>query len=119
MDIPELTWTRLDRLKEHPPLFRGSLFRYRKMAPTEEIIDYLLFETQEASGLGLVRDSGYGAGNVLVSLPAEAKALGNVVAISPEWLRRNWQNWVDSDCSADQVWVCLGGRPTLDKLPEE
>ena len=119
MDTSEMTWTRLDRLKEDPPLFRGSLFRYRKMAPIKEIIDYLLFATHEESGLGLIRDSGYGAGHVLVVLPAEAAAPGNVVAISPEWLRHNWQNWVDSDCSADRVWVCLGGRPTPDKLPEE
>jgi hypothetical protein len=118
LDIAEMTWTRLDHLKDDPPLFRGTLFRYRKTAPIEEIIDYLLFSTQEASGLGLVRDSGYGAGNVLVILPAEA-ALDDKVAISPEWLRRNWQNWVDSDCSADQVWVCPGGRPTPDKLPEK
>ncbi|TRC95104.1 hypothetical protein FJV76_17505 [Mesorhizobium sp. WSM4303] len=119
MDIPKMTWTRLDHLKDDPPLFRGSLFRYRKMASIEEVIDYMLFETHEASGLGLVRDSGYGAGNVLVFLPAEAKVPGKVVAISPEWLRHNWQNCVDSESTPDQVWVCLAGRPAPDKLPEE
>lgn len=71
-----MTWTKLENLQDDHPLFRGSLFRYQKTTPIEEILDYMLFATHEGSGLGLVRDCGYGAGNVLVILPAEAKVQG-------------------------------------------
>ena len=114
-----MNWTKLEHLKDDQPLFRGTLFRYRRPTPREEILDYMLLETHEESGFGLVRDCGYGAGHVLVILPAEAKAQGKIVAISSDWLRRNWQKWVDSNSAADHIWVCLQGRPAPDKLPDE
>ncbi|WP_139032208.1 Imm45 family immunity protein [Mesorhizobium amorphae] len=88
------------------------------MEPREEILDYLLFATHEASGLGLVRDCGSGAGNVLVIFPMEAR-VQNKVAISPEWLTRHWQEWVDGNSASGEVWVSTGGRSEPEKLPEE
>ena len=113
-----MIWTKLQDMRDDQPLFRGSLFRYRRMTPKEEILDYMLFATHEGSGLGLVRDCGYDAGNVLVILPAEAKMKGKG-AISPEWLSRHWQKWVDGSSASAEVWVCTGGRAEPEKLPEE
>ncbi|MER9554389.1 Imm45 family immunity protein [Mesorhizobium sp. M0323] len=113
-----MTWMKLTSIGEEEPLFRGSLFRYRRMARNNEILDYMLFAAHEASGLGLIRDSGYDAGIILVIFPAEAKSRGKV-AISPVWLCRHWQEWVDSSSTPDSVWVHKGGRLAAEKLPDE
>ncbi|MFK0693138.1 Imm45 family immunity protein [Mesorhizobium sp. IMUNJ 23033] len=97
------------------PLFRGTLFRFRRIVPREEILYYMLFSALEGSGLGLIRECGYDAGNILVIFPMEAKLPGKG-AISPAWLSRHWQEWVDSSTTADSVWVlkrgALGTRKT-------
>jgi hypothetical protein len=111
-----MSWAKLSSTSD--PLFPGAVFRFRKTTPPQEIVDYMLYEAWEANGLGLVRDSGYGAGHVLVVLPGEA-AVDGVRAISPQWLFRNWQEWVDSSSTPDEVWVHRGGRLPPEKLPDE
>ncbi|HTV69068.1 MAG TPA: Imm45 family immunity protein [Rhizobiaceae bacterium] len=114
-----MNFIRLSELDGSEPLFRGSILRFRKFAPREEIVDYMLFETSEGSGLGLIRDSGYGAGHVLVILPLEARFDSKVTAISPAWLKNHWQEWVDNHSVPHDVWVLKEGRAAPEKLPEE
>lgn len=113
-----MSWVKLSSMSDDVPLYRGTLFRFKRAGRKDEIVDWMLFATWEGSGLGLVRDSGYDAGIVSVVLPIEAKMEGEV-AISPKWLCRHWQEWVDSSSAADAVWVLRGGRGEPDKLPDE
>ncbi|MEH6419842.1 Imm45 family immunity protein [Pseudomonas sp. CGJS7] len=113
-----MNWKKLSSISNADPLFRGCLFRFRRLVPEDEIVEYMLFQTWEASGLGLVRDCGYEAGLVLIVLPAEAMAEG-AVGISPQWLIHHWKKWIDNSSSPDEVWVLKDGRSTPDALPDE
>lgn len=113
-----MTWVKLTNIQDKDPLFRGSLFRFRRMIPREEILDCMLFTAFEESSLGFIRDCGHDAGNILVVFPIEAKLEG-MVAISPTWLARHWQKWVDTSSTPDNVWVLKGGRLEPEKLPDE
>ncbi|MER8885747.1 Imm45 family immunity protein [Mesorhizobium sp. M0816] len=112
-----LTWTTLNSLGENDLLYRGAVFRFRARTPVEEIREYMLFETSEASGLGLVRCSGYDAGHVLVYLPEEAKAEG-ARAISPKWLASHWLEWIGHSIPS-QVWVSKEAQESPERLPDE
>ena len=111
------TWITLSSLRETDLLYRGAVFRFRARTPIEEIREYMLFETSEASGLGLVRCSGYGAGHVLVYLPKEAMA-EDAVAISPKWLVSHWSEWIGHSIPSE-IWVAKEAQASPKRLPDE
>ncbi|WP_157632748.1 Imm45 family immunity protein [Hoeflea sp. 108] len=116
--VSRISWVKLSTVSDDDPLYRGTLFRFKRVGRKDEIVDWMLFATWQGSGLGLVRDSGHDAGIVSVVLPIEAKVEGEV-AISPTWLCRHWQEWIDSRSAAGSVWVLRDGRGEPDKLPDE
>jgi hypothetical protein len=74
--------------------------------PYEDAVDFLLvLEPSSPSGFQLVVATGYKAGHLLVSLPIEAKAPGNVHALAKSWLIQNWARWIYPKCPVEEVQV--------------
>ena len=104
-----MKWKSLASLK-NVPLSHGAIVRTPGEWPHEKVVDLLVFDAQQyGSGMGLMVDSGYKSGLVLVILPADSN-FGKGGALSSDWLRKNWRKWVYRS-NPSSVMVCTRGRP--------
>jgi Immunity protein 45 len=90
-----------------PHAFRGTVFRCLSAAwPYEHAVDFILvLDHTSPSGFELIVATGYKAGHSVVCPPADAKAPGELVAISTSWLIRNWTQWIYAECPVEHVRV--------------
>lgn len=81
---------------------RGSILSVPGKYPFEEIVEFMLFETQEAdTPYGLITVSGYKAGLILVRLPKESVSANG--GVDKVWFLANWDKWVYPDCDVNDV----------------
>ena len=86
-------------------LWRGTIFRFNGKYPFENIVDFMLVDIPYVeSSFALICISGYYAGACECCLPKEAKNAGTH-SISTDWLIKNWNKWVYSECSVNDVLV--------------
>lgn len=89
---------------EDENLWRGTVFRFPAVHPFEAVVDFMLFEDASSeSGFSLVCTTGYKSGLHEGELPLEARALGNVFAISRSWLVENWTQSIYRETPASEV----------------
>ncbi|MCZ8227514.1 MAG: Imm45 family immunity protein [Burkholderiaceae bacterium] len=88
-------------------LWRGTVFRLLKSEwPHETPVDLMLVQSEESpSGFSLVVTTGYKAGALSWTLPASARAKGPVIAISRNWVIKNWERRIYPGCPAESVRV--------------
>lgn len=92
-----MSWKRLCDIKEGETFAHGAVLRTPAKWPYEEIVDFLLIQSQESpSGFTLIVASGYKAGLPLIMLPKEAlnSASGGLDGI---WVKQNWKKWIYQD----------------------
>ncbi|MFW5393695.1 Imm45 family immunity protein [Yersinia sp. 2544 StPb PI] len=84
---------------------RGTVFRLPAVWPYEELVDFMVFETQDDERpYGLIVSSGYKAGLFLVKLPMESVSdEGN--GLSTEWIINNWAKWIYPECNVEDVHI--------------
>ena len=73
-----MKWVRLSDLDDNEPISRGTLFRFAVGPPQytrKGVVDFMVF-IPPGEFMGIVEDSGYHAGHVLVFLPEEARKPG-------------------------------------------
>ena len=108
-------WQQLINFQEQT-IRLGSVLRLPANYPYESVIEFLVFEPNEADyGLGLMVRSGYKAGLILVILPAESQPK-NGRGLSTRWLISHWHEWVYPDCPVDKVWI--NEWPRMPRLPK-
>lgn len=92
---------------ECPELFRGTVLRCKQASwPYESVVDFMLVDRSDSpSGLSIMVATGYKAGLTLVHPPAEANPAAGVVALSTDWVVRNWEKWIYPECPVAQVHV--------------
>lgn len=115
----KMKWVLLSNIHRQS-LTRGTLFRFPAEWPYERTIDLMVFDpvNDPDSGMGLIVDSGYKAGLILVFLPQESRGQGEISSsICSDWLKANWRKWV-YDVDIDHVRVCASHRPEP-RLPEK
>ncbi len=104
-------------LTEYPTeeLWRGTVLRLLVSRwPYETPVDYMLAEARGSPcGLAILVSSGYKAGSLLVQPPVEARSAPDVVAVSRSWLVANWERWVSSACTVQQVLVATRYPPGI------
>ncbi len=111
-----MKWSQLKHMGNRR-IRRGALIRVPARHPYEAIVDFMVFDPQDDErGMGLIVDSGYKAGLILVILPKESQS-SSLRSISSKWLKENWTTWGYDDCRAEDVYVCLQGRPLPTELP--
>lgn len=89
---------------EDENLWRGTVFRFPAVHPFEAVVDFMLFEDASSeSGFSLVCTTGYKSGLHEGELPLEARAPGNVFAISRSWLVENWTQSIYRETPASEV----------------
>lgn len=82
---------------------RGSIFRARGKYPCEELVDFMVFDSQiEDRPYGLIVTSGYKAGFILVYLPMESSSVDG--GLDKEWVVSNWGRWIYPDCDVLDVY---------------
>lgn len=103
---PTSPWTALVDWPTEP-LYRGTVFRWLKAAwPYESVVDFMLVDYFDSpSGFAIYVVTGYKAGWVLAHLPIEAKADGDVHAISASWLRTNWRTLFAAESLIEDVYL--------------
>lgn len=80
--------------------------------PFEEIVDFMLVDIPYIeSGFAFICISGYYAGTLEFELPKEARN-ANARSISVNWLINNWNTWVYSECSIQEVFILEANVPT-------
>ena len=93
--------------------WRGNIFRARGKYPYEELVDFMIFDTQlEDRPYGLIVTSGYKAGLILVYLPKECSSIDG--GIDREWVVSNWNNWIYPDCNVSDVYLIDGYESALE-----
>ena len=103
-----MKWEKLVDIQEEN-LWRGTVFRFPAVYPFESVVDFLLFfDPHSESGFSLICSTGYKCGHHEGSLPVEARASGNVKAISRSWLIENWKKWVYPDTALSEILVSSG-----------
>ncbi|RJY09313.1 Imm45 family immunity protein [Aurantiacibacter aquimixticola] len=113
-------WKRLTDLSDHSTLHRGAVIRLKASLPYEEFVDFMVCENYDADlGMSLIVISGYKAGLNAVSLPkrSEIGKEGSIGYVNVAWLRENWNEWVYSDCSVEDVFV-LETAPPAEAPPQ-
>ena len=68
--------------------------------------------------MGLLQDTGYGAGAIIVVFPNESLEAGHA-AVAANWLIENWSKWVGPDAGPEDVWVNRIKRASPRKLPSD
>ena len=92
-------------------LWRGTILRFRGKYPFEEIVDFMLVDIPYVeSGFAFICISGYYAGTLEFELPKEARN-ANARSISVNWLINNWNTWVYSECSIQEVFILEANVP--------
>lgn len=92
-------------------IWRGNIFRVRGKYPYEELVDFMVFETQsDDRPYGLIVTSGYKAGLVLVYLPKESSSVEG--GVDKEWIASNWNKWIYPDCNVSDVYLLDGYEVT-------
>ncbi|CFR30542.1 Imm45 family immunity protein [Yersinia massiliensis] len=91
--------------RKEKSIYRGSVFRLPAAWPYEELVDFMVFETQDDERpYGLIVSSGYKAGLFLVKLPIESVSdEGN--GLSTEWIINNWAKWIYPECNVEDVHI--------------
>lgn len=97
---------------EDAMLFRGTVFRFKGEYPfCEEYVDFMLCEypvvTDDNCPLALYCITGYSAGHLECVFPIEAKFENNPNCISKEWLIKNWNKKIYSQCNVDEIEVII------------
>jgi len=101
-----MLWKKLETLEEDN-LWRGAVFRFPAKYPFESHVDFMLFtDSSSESGFSLICTTGYKAGSKEAWLPKEALSpQENIIAISRDWLVKNWEEWVYKETPASEVLV--------------
>ncbi|HGM6861301.1 TPA: Imm45 family immunity protein [Serratia rubidaea] len=87
---------------------RGTVFRLPAVGPYEELVDFMLFETQDDERpYGLIVSSGFKAGLFLVKLPIESIS-DEGHGLSTEWVINNWAKWIYPECNVEDVHILDG-----------
>lgn len=85
-------------------IWRGNIFRVRGIYPYEDIVDFMVFETQQDDRpYGLLVSSGYKAGLILVRLPEESCSADG--GLDKKWIIENWEKWIYPDCALSEVYL--------------
>lgn len=105
-----MNWMKLSETK-CISMFAGSIFRFPAKYPYEDFVDYMLVLDNSIANphLKLVVTTGYKSGsvNIICVFPKEAY-VGGAIAISSEWLKRNWSEWIYPDCEVEDVYISTG-----------
>lgn len=102
-----MEWNNLIEFEEEY-IGRGAIFRFPAVYPFESVVDFMLFlDPHSDSHFSLVCVTGCKAGHHEGMLPEEALAEGEVVAISKNWLVKNWTKWVYPETQASEVRVAF------------
>lgn len=114
--VPVATWRPLSEI-EATSLWSGTVFRFPATWPYEAFVDYMLVSDQgdEGAKLKLLATTGYKGGsmNICAMFPPEAYVSG-AVAISSDWLKANWSEWVYDACKMSEVYVSTGYTAPVD-----
>lgn len=79
---------------------RGSILRFPpNLQGYGDLVDLMVCYD---GSLHLVITTGFKAGHVIASIPADGLTEGTVM-ISASWLKANWQGWVWEQTPADEV----------------
>ncbi len=94
--------------------WRGTVFRLPAKYPYEDIVDFMMVETDydENLRLGLMVISGYKAGITFQIIPKEAFLSLDKFCISGKWFINNWKHWIYPECEVENVWVLPQGYPS-------
>jgi len=95
---------------------RGMLIRCKGKYPYEEVVDFLVCESQNENGYQLIVATGYKAGLTFSNLPKESIPQGQRFGLSTSWLINNWTKWGYFDCPLENVWIMENPVP---KYPME
>ncbi len=94
-------------LKNHDiDIARGDVIRCSARYPYESTVDFMVVEWPSDAGrrYALMVVSGYKAGKVLTTLPADSIPSANKgYALSREWLEQNWKSRIYPECPWDDV----------------
>lgn len=94
---------------EEVMLYRGTVLRFKD--EYEEYVDFMLCEypcvDEKYCPVALYCVSGYDAGHIEYVFPSEAKFENNWKCISTEWLVKNWNKRVYSQCRVDKIEVII------------
>ena len=82
---------------------RGTLVRCKGQYPYEDVVDFLVCESQHENCYQLVVASGYKAGLTFCYLPEESVPEGMRFGCSTKWLIQNWTKWGYADCPLESV----------------
>lgn len=100
-----MQWENLSTFKEQI-FYAGTVFRCRHASkPYEDTVDFLLIRYPSCdSGFALIVASGYHTGEIVICLPAEARAL-EYSAVSVDWVRDGWSKWISETIDIKNVTV--------------
>jgi Immunity protein 45 len=114
--VPVAAWRPLSEI-EATPLWKGTVLRFPAKWPHEAFVDHMLVSDQGCEGdkLKLLATTGHKGGsmNILTAFPPEAYVSG-AVAISSDWLKANWCEWVYDACEMSEVYVSTGYATPID-----
>jgi Immunity protein 45 len=89
-------------------LYQGDRLRIQvapKNITEDQFIDYMLFnDFSGAKGLSLIRLTGFSAGHVSVTLPADSTLKGHN-GTSVDWIKSNWKKWIPVEGKPLCLWV--------------
>ncbi|WP_278837968.1 Imm45 family immunity protein [Fusobacterium varium] len=104
--VKEIQFGKSFKLVNYPVkvLWRGTTFRCPGKYPFEDIVDLMIIDT--ITEFSIYSITGYHAGQMLCVLPKEALSPNNNIrAISKEWVIKNWDKWIYSDCAVEDVYI--------------
>lgn len=102
--MSEPDWTKLRNYKREV-LSRGTILRMRGEYPYENVVDFMVFDPCEPRrGLGLLVVTGYKAGLMVCTFPADTGTEKYPCCLSKQWWIDNWDKW-GLECDIDTIYV--------------